>query len=228
MKRNQPRDEENEGCKIEPEEQIRFDRYMREAISSTPIPANLEDSIRQTCEREGSSRLRHVVYWGSMAAILTLFVGISAFIYVSNYNSKISKFSDFRDAMAYYVDGSYFLLDYNINDLGKISTWLDENDAPRFDQLPATLMAKEPIGCKRLQWKDQVVSLVCFHREDNKIVHLFIIDKAPGSSDAFIDIQQVAISHGLQTGGWESNNRVHLLVGSEPDVTVDEYLSGAA
>ena len=215
------------------ETQEQMDPILKNAINQAPIPDGLEEELLATVGvKVKPIRTSRWLGWGSAVAAIILF-GIVIFrvtpqgerviqeIQVKASGISPDSFNQFRDGMAYYVRKVYFQLDHVTKDINSIENWLIDNDAPVFEAIPGELLALNPIGCKELKWQGKDVSLVCFHTEDGNIIHLFIMERSTADSGAFSDIRSVAVSHDLETGGWVSDEKVYLLVGSAPDVDVE-------
>lgn len=207
------------------ENQLAFDRQVTDALAEAPAPGALKSSILKDYRNLKRNKIIRTVRWiSAMAAVLIL--GVAGFFgYAANYNSKMHQYTTLREGMAHFIAGSYFTLDFLTKDLGKINSWLKEKEAPLYDSLPPALLEKEPIGCKKMNWRGQDITLVCFHREDGKIIHLFVADRSALSEESIANLDEVMVSHDLETGGWVTDTQVYLLTGSEPGVTVREYLS---
>ncbi len=207
------------------EDMLSFDKQIKGALDSLPEPTlQKQRLLNEVAKISGKSRWKTAVKYVGLLAALLMVSAVGFFGYAKHYNNQIHEYATLREGMSHYIAGSYFLLDYMDGDLGRISNWLDSEDLPNFENLPPALLAKDPIGCKRLNWQGNDVTLVCFHREDGKIIHLFIAEEGDLSPTAIANIKSIYLSHGLETGGWMSDGKVYLLTGSEPGVTVSEYL----
>ncbi|MCZ6673460.1 MAG: hypothetical protein O7C75_11050 [Verrucomicrobia bacterium] len=207
------------------ENQLAFDRQVKQTLSEAQPPVGLKETLLADYRKQRRNTvIRFVRYASALAAVLIIGVG-GFWKYTINYNSKMHEYATFREGMAYFIAGSYFTLDYLDKDLGNIAKWLEKKDSPMYESIPAALAAKEPIGCKKMTWRGQDVSLVCFHRDDGKIIHMFIAERDGFSEEAITDLDKVLVSHDLETGGWVTDTHVYLLTGSEPGVTIREYLS---
>lgn len=204
--------------------QLAFDCQVQEALKKAPDIGGLKDRIMNDYRQTKKGRVIRYIRWASAIAAVLLLGVAGFFAYVSNYNSKIHEYATLRDGMSHFIAGSYFILDFLDTDLENIEHWLEAENAPVFEGVPAALAAKEPIGCKKMNWNGQQVSLVCFHREDGTIIHLFVAERDGFSEEAIANLDEVLISHDLETGGWTTDTHVYLLTGSEPGVTVREYL----
>ena len=207
------------------ESQLAFDRQVQKALADAPDIDGLKDAILADYSKLRKNKVVRYIQWASAIAAILL-VSVGGFLgYAANYNSKMHEYSTLREGMSHFIAKSYFLLDYLDKDLTKIEDWLQEKDAPMYESVPALLAEKEAIGCKKMNWKGQEVSLVCFHREDGKIIHMFVAERDGFSEEAIASLDKVMLSHDLETGGWVTDTHVYLLTGSEPGVTVREYLS---
>ena len=220
--------------------QAEMDPLLGEALSDIPVPKDLEDKLLRTV-REGARRPEQPApAWRVRTAIAglaaTLLISVSVF-WVLRQNEEIVQavqtsfsgtspddFSHFRDGMAYYINRVYFRLDHLTGDLDSIESWLTDQASPVYEDLPESLTALVPIGCKQLQWQGLDVSLVCFHTSEGKIVHLFLLDRGAAGQNQFAGIETVAQSNGLETGGWLTESTVYLLVGSDPSVDIEFVL----
>ena len=216
------------------ESRLKLDSAMHEALADAPVPPSLEQSLLETVRKSPDRRKsnpRRLSWLTGLAALLA--VGLGGVFVVSKNEPLVQgiqeivsgtspdNFGNFRDGMAYYISNVYFTLDHRSEELPSIEAWIRHQQAPRFGELPGELAALAPIGCKKLQWRDLPVTLVCFHTADGKIVHLFILDRQQTSPERYLDIQKVATSSGLETGGWITDSAVYLLVGSDPEVDIE-------
>ena len=218
--------------------QAELDPVLEEALSNTPVPPDLEETLLETVRT--SPVVRKVAWYrqariAGVAAAMVLGIGGSLFLrsnesIVQTLQESITgtspdDFSHFRGGMAYYIRNVYFQLDHLTEDLDSIESWLDNSRAPGFEDLPAPLTALVPLGCKELKWQGLDVALVCFHTRDGKIVHLFLLDQDKVDPGQINDITRVAVSSGLETGGWLSGDTVYLLVGFDPEVDIEFVLN---
>lgn len=224
---NQPKPRSPESDSVAPE-MVELDRQIQDALAELPPPAGLKAAILEGCRAQPPQRAKITWLWARrtalIAAAFALLFSVLFFGYIKHYNEQTATYAEFRQGMAHYAAGAYFKLDYRNTELEPIKHWLTDQQSPGFAQLPPDLLKQTPLGCKTLSWHDQPVTLVCFHREDKKIVHLFIIEDDGSDPAAFKDIEQVMVAQGLQTGGWKANGSIYLLAGSDPSVTVNEYL----
>jgi len=215
-------------------EQNRIDAEMSGAMQDIPVPADLEARLMETVRtgRSGRGILPFRLTWlASLAAVLVL--GGALFIYMHQNDELVQQlqtavsgtspddFDHYRDGMAYFIQNRYFQLDHLTTDLRSIENWLLQNDVPVYGHLPDNLVALDPIGCKELTWKGRQVSLVCFHNGNGGIVHLFVMEADGLDPEYYRNVTTVAVSSGLETGGWVDGDKVYVLVGSDPEVDIE-------
>lgn len=216
------------------EQQEQMDPILIEALSDAPVPEGLEDKLLETvgAGKVESRPARKWLRWGSAIAAVVVF-GIGS-LFVLPKGEKViqgvqgtitgttpDSFDHFRDGMSYFIRNVYFQLDHTTKEIDSIENWLIDHQAPVYEAIPEELLALDPIGCKEFQWQGQDVSLVCFHTRDGKIVHMFIMEKDSIDESRFQDIGTIAASNDLETGGWVTDSKVYVLVGSDPDVDVE-------
>lgn len=203
------------------------DQDIKDAIGSVEPPAWLKESILKNAPSHKTNILRPRFKLLAIAAVLV--VGFfSAFTFVNmKGNTQLQHPEDFRIATATYIQNGKFLLDHKAPSLESIANWLNERTAPSFTELPESLTALAPIGCKELTWRGNPVTLVCFHREDGTIVHLFIGNRTAETNTLFAGVSDIARVHELETGGWLTDQHVYLLTGSDPSVSISSYLGNS-
>ena len=115
-----------------------------------------------------------------------------------------------------------FILDETFEDLEDSQHWLESKGHPTFEKVPGQLVQFRGLGCKTINWSGSKVGLICFENSKEETVHLFVVDASTFAELSPID--HVAVHRGLETGGWRDQDKVFLLVGSAPDVSVAELL----
>ena len=131
----------------------------------------------------------------------------------------------FRDQMAFFAN-ERFALDKFYKELGDSQQWLEAKDFPVFDAVPSKIVGFRGMGCKKIDWDGTKVGLVCFKNGAGQVVHLFVMDAEDlvGVESPATPLQEMAVMRGLETGGWIEGDKVMLLVGSDPDVPIGEFL----
>lgn len=206
---------------------IHLDDQIRAAVRSVEPPIGLKNLILENAPKSKARILYPNFKLCAIAAILVIGLFCTFTYFDLKGNNQLAKAADLRNAAAEYAVDARFLLDFNTDSLTSIQSWLDEHNAPNFKELPAELLTQAPIGCKTLTWREQPITLVCFHRDDGTIVHLFITDKNETTKALLADIQQIQRVHSVETGGWTTNDHIYLLSGSDPSVSIAEYMKAS-
>ena len=118
-------------------------------------------------------------------------------------------FESFRDRMARTVIREY-RMDLNSNDLGEIRRFLAGNQGHPDFHVHRGLESTTPIGAGKLTWNGEPVSMVCFEKEADQMLFLFVIDRedlsgTPGDSPEF-----QPVSH-LATASWSHSGKTYVL-----------------
>ena len=223
------------------EAQRNFDEEVTKALKTSDVPDDLESEIleqttfiRHGEAKTGLRRFRGASWTGwAAAAVVVLLGGLFLFkdTLINNQNllylpqwSEVEKQDNFRDAMAVFVDDTLINLDFLSEDRHSIQSWLVAQGGANMQRFPESFDDLNTLGCKTLKWKEQTVSLVCFHYGDSRILHLFVLDRK-GTAEALIqNLEGMQRVRNLETGGWLTPTHAVMLVGSDPDVNVEPFL----
>ena len=86
-----------------------------------------------------------------------------------------------------------------------------------------TISELKLVGCKEILWNDQKVSLICYNQGFGNIVHLFQIPKSTELQITQHNPKSIVTINGLQTIEWNDQSYSYILIGSNPDVDLQEY-----
>ena len=191
------------------------------------VPAETEDS--EPAESKIVSFPTRRLWMAAAAAVVLTAAGLVKYFAfpppVQFPGTEFSSVSTFREHMAFYAS-SRFVLGHMTEDLAEARDWLKENQSPSYEETPGPIVSFEGMGCQTFSWGEHQVSLVCFKNADDDIVHLFVANKEtfkelmPAS-----ELQGMQVKRKLETGGWITEDKVYLLVGSEPDVKIGSLLA---
>ena len=221
-----------------------FDQAIAQGMQSQSVPDGLLDQILRAAEapeetpviefpRRRSRFFRLSLYTAAVAACLLLFVGIGFKDTILNNQllgyhpglSEMDQLPSFRNAMAVFVDDTIIDLDYLSDNRNQIQQWLRSSDAPTPQVIPARFDELPTLGCKTFKWRNHEVSLVCFHFENNRILHMFVMDLDGLPPEALESLNGMQRVRNRETGGWIQDNHVIMLVGSHPDVRIEAFLN---
>ena len=117
-------------------------------------------------------------------------------------------------------------LDMESNDLRKIQDWVAQKQTVSMVTPPA-LASLEPVGCRMLSFHGHDVTLICFHRDGNRLAHLFVIDRGalpklkPGEKPIF------STEGEWTTASWAERDHVYMITVQGDRAAVQSYLPSA-
>ena len=221
-----------------------FDQAVEKGMQSQPVPEGLLEQILQISTEDEKERVvefprqrsrffRSTLYAVAIAACLVFVAGIAFRNTILNNQifgyhpglSEMDQQQSFRDAMAAFVDDTIIDLDYVSDNQNRIQDWLRSSDAPTPKVIPARFDQLATLGCKTFQWRNREVSLVCFHYENNRILHMFVTNLDDLPPEALASINGMRKVRNRETGGWIQDDHVIMLVGSHPDVHIEAFLN---
>jgi hypothetical protein len=185
------------------------DARLAESFRQFPVPPDLKDQL--LAARKVSSRplwWRRLEWITAAAACLTL-IGALAILFAHPSGQK-----DFTAFCSYISDTAASLdhLDLETSDQEKIRAWLQGHGAPNQFTILGQLSGKSRVGCRLFRWNGQNVSLVCFEIGNNKVAHLFVMDrsnltKLPGAGAPHF----ITARNGIATASWSDGRQLYVL-----------------
>jgi len=222
------------------EAQREFDKQVRTSLGEFHVPDVLRRDILEQAAKARRQPFGNfwnglVSHWGMWVALAAAVVLMTGFAFrnslINNQNfwylpqwSAMEKESNFRDAMAVFVDDTLINLDYLSEDRHSIRQWLVGQGGAALKRFPESFLDLTSLGCKTLKWKGKTVSLICFHYGKNDVVHLFVMDRRDASEMWIQNLGGMKRVHNLETGGWLTPNYAVMLVGSDPKVNIEPLL----
>ena len=213
------------------EAQLAMDAQIFDAFSQAPPIANESKEVLleeyQNYQDSQASRFRPLLAMAAVFVFVLLGLGLGHY---GHYKYKLQRLDSFRSAMSYFASSPYVSLDFKSESLTELQKWLSQEDLPQWDlaSVPSRLLEQKPLGCAEIEWRGLRVSLTCFHDSRGEVIHLFSIKNDSSVSDLSGAIEELLRTHDLQSFGWQSGDHTFLVMGSEPDVAVAEYLLSEA
>ena len=208
------------------EEECAFDRSFKASLEDFTVPP-IEHKAKAKTKTKRSKKARWM-RGAAMAASILIALGGSFLGYATHYNGKMQQMTSFREAMSYYSAGGLFMLDLMTEDITNLQQFMANNGGSNGTQLPDAFTGALPMGCKAIAWRNHTVSLYCFVNDQKQIVHAYLIPRIALHETEATEIADLQTHSNLPTAGWVHEETVYLLIGSEPEVTLDPFLLSAA
>ena len=206
------------------EEEQAFDRAIVAQLDAVPEPFGLKTRILARSTPPATSRFaRWVVGLTGAAALLFLLAQVADLWRHAAPGS--SGLLEYASEMVSFVKVPPSL-EMESADLGAINSWLAQKEAIAPD-LPNRVAALKPVGCRVLSFRGREVTLVCFHRPDGGLAHLFVVDRAalpdvkPGSAVAFQKEGE------WTTATWAAEGKVYMIAVQGNEAAARELLPSA-
>jgi hypothetical protein len=201
-----------------------FDQAMATHLEAVPAPFGLKTRI---LAQAAPPRRPGVRWWSyslaALAALIFLFAPVASHWRTSLSAADLS--SDYSREMVSFVRLAP-PLEMESNNLATIKNWLDKKDAGPL-AIPPHLAELEPIGCRILSFRQHDVTLLCFRREEKRLAHLFVIDRAamPKMKPAG---RPIFARHGeWMTATWVETDRIYMLTMQSSRAAMEQYLPDA-
>jgi len=204
-------------------EEQAFDRAIAAHLGNVPAPFGLKTRIlAQLAPPAAPHRWSWAVKLAGVAALLFLLTQVVSLFRPAAPKAPVSNYA--REMVSFIRLGG--TLDMQSDDLGQIEEWLSKKEAPpRF--VPPRLAALQPLGCRLLSFRGQTVTLICFKRDNDRLAHLFVVDRAAlpqmksGAPPVFAGVGD------WMTASWVENDRVYMIAVQGDRAAVQHYLPSA-
>ena len=205
-------------------EEQAFDRAMAAQLAALPAPFGLKTRILAQQAPPATSRMaRWIFSLAGAAALLFLLVQVVDFwrsaalttAALPSYASEMVSFVKLPPP-----------LEMESNNLGTIRDWLAQNNKLT-PEVPTNLAALPPVGCRILSYREHKVTLICFHREDGRLAHLFVVDRSalpkvkPGAAPSFVREGE------WMTAVWAEGDRAYMIAVQGDEAAARGYLPSA-
>ncbi len=169
-------------------EEQAFDQAIAGHLEKMPAPFGLKTRI---LANDGTPTKSWAARWTiGLAAIAALLFLLAQVVGLwRNQTPAAGALPDYSREMVSFIQRPP-PLDMESQDLGKIQNWLAQKKKISAE-VPPALASLEPVGCRILSFRGHDVTLICFHRDGNRLAHLFVVDRAalpklkPGEKPVF-------------------------------------------
>jgi hypothetical protein len=201
----------------------RFQIALREKFLEIPVPGDLKQKLLSQ-----PKVIRPLPFWRDplslrLAASIVILIGLC---FVGNAlwkNSRVpDRFADYEARMVRSALREYHM-DLVTNNLTQIRQWMSSHGAPADFSLPKGLTQLELAGGGVLRWRNHPVSMICFHRGDNEMLFLFVMNRSavkdpPKEKAALEKVNR------LSATSWSEGDITYFLAGPEEANFLQKYL----
>ena len=153
------------------------------------------------------------------AALVILFLGLAYGGLVSNYFHPASdnSFAAFHSRMARVAQRDYNRMDLLSTNLVEVTQFLTRTSPLKDHAIPPALQRVPLFGCANLRWHGLPVTMVCFKRNANDLLWLFIADQSSISGSPESQTPQLQTLGKFATASWTQAGRTYVigLIGDE-------------
>lgn len=177
-----------------------FDAVVARKLGTVCPPGELQTQIfaAQKVIQIPTWRSR-IAWFATAAAIIMITFGLSWHRLAGDPRLALNDFHSYVVRTATTLDH----LDVNTNSLAVIREWLRKGHAPNDFVVPSSFAEKRHLGCRVFDWEGKRVSLICFAVGEQKVAHMFVIERSdlsnvPANSRVAVQINQ----DGMATAVW--------------------------
>jgi hypothetical protein len=194
-------------------EQRALDAATTNAICSISIPRDLRANIL------AGAKISRRRFWGRRPALLAIAASLVFFAVITGVWMRPSHLDPWQsDALAViskFVPGQE-PFDHVATDSRELQQWLQAQNAPSAEVIPAALQTLPTLGCKTISSSGKPVSIMCFKMQGGELVHLIVTDVS-GLSHLPPSQPKYVRENDWVTASWTENGRICMLAtkGSE-------------
>ncbi len=207
------------------EREQEFDKLIRAKLTEVKPPKELKSEIlagHRVTPSRGLRPRKKLVAW---AAGILLLLGGGAGWWLSGAGSLTS--TAWKSAMIEALSTG-FSLDYRTESesesIQEVETWLETNGVTPDSAVPASLGDAEGLGCRRWKWKGHPVVLLCFVVEEDRVVHLFMMESDDLVDKRLEESPLVASNAGWTTVRWKEGQTVYLAASKADQAIMERFL----
>ena len=157
-------------------EQRSFDLLIAGKLAEFEPPATLYSAILAGIANRAPVRRFTFRPFLALAAVLVLSGAILLPLYMES-TSRSKLVEQYQRANLTMLNSAPApKLDLVTASFSRTQEYLAEMKAPCIPFLPGSLLDLPTVGCKRLHWKGQELSLTCFRLPSGELLHVFVID----------------------------------------------------
>jgi hypothetical protein len=116
-------------------------------------------------------------------------------------------------------------LEMKSNRLSDLTTWLSSEHSMSDVVVPEKVKAMEPAGCRVLRYRAHDVGLICFHRANGNLLHLFVMDRREFPRLPDKGRAEFAKQGEWMTAAWVEGEHVYLMAVQGDQSALESYLT---
>lgn len=183
---------------------------LRRKLHEVPVPAGLKERILAGGVVTRPVKHRQRRQWLALAAGVALLLALGGWQLTRFQPGGGRDYAALRADMTAFLSG-YFSLELHSRQLQRVKDHLATEHAFADYEIPAALAGQESVGCRKIDWHNGRVMLICFS-VDHQLVHLFITPRTGVSPVPAANGQFAAAQEGdFATVGWSDERNVYLV-----------------
>jgi hypothetical protein len=193
-------------------------KSILQEISPLETPKTLPKPVVASTSRRNLLRMAaSVTLLGSGAAWLARPIAY-------RHTGKTASYAAFCEDMCIFAD-RLLKLDHKREQINDLRGWLAAHLAPNPEKLPPAVDGRTAKGCKVVPWGEHTVGLICFHKADDTLVHIFSLPSSALSSlPTPTEMTKPQVIDGREVVGWTDNKVVNILVPAKRGTSTKELL----
>lgn len=195
-----------------------FDQAIADALGKVEPPESLRAALMagagETVTDEGGATRqkawwRHPVFL-SVAAVLVAVVIVGISLAPATAEAEIT---DFYAHVTDHFEKTHreTAVEFSEDDHGAVQDWLEAQNSPVPDKLPAEVLAFEIVGAYSISWRDEEVSVLSL-RKNGDPHHLYIIEHHVFDPDDVPDERNQLRHDGFSLEAWKGDDHLHVMV----------------
>ena len=203
-------------------EEQEFDQAFAAKLQETPIPPDLRARVLAAATRRSENQW----VWIGRAILAAAAIVLLALL-LNPVRQPGHILDQFRGEMISFVKLTP-PLEVETADLDRIQDFLRRTQAPTPAEatIPPGLKALAPAGCRVLSFRGHKVTLICFKREDGRVAHLFVVERAalprlPGPSEAIVAAEEGE----WITAAWQEGDKAYVVAAQGERTLIRRFLT---
>jgi hypothetical protein len=149
------------------------------------------------------------------AAVVLVLAGLAGWWLQSRPRNSFAGYERYLERML----AHNYRMSLESGDIGRIRSYLKNNQAPADFALGAPLQKTTPLGCATLSWNGNPVSMVCFADPAKRKLFLFVVDKGAIPNPPQEGAPTIRQAGDFTTASWTERGKTYLLtVKGGPDI----------